>query len=383
MGIKLLTKKAPKPFLEKKIWHLDVKTNEPFGAGFDSQSDVVDSDSSQCNATTATWTVWYNTEDPLMSNGNDVESLKEIREKYPHAICDKPITIEYDHNSTRTNTFYQTIVNLNGVFCMGTLNSPCPDYRVRFCCPKEKAEQSQQCGLSHYSPTLMPNQRIVNGVQAVAHSWPWAVSLQYNGIHDCGGVIIDEYHILTASHCLDYENDLQNYKVKVGAHHKYTSGQSYPIERLYLHPLYDESRSTNDIGIIKLAKPIQFTNRVQPICLVENITEPPLDETVFIAGWGTTIVNDSNSASDVLLQARLRVISDCSMYFAYTHQEQICTMPNGFSVNDHGSCQGDSGGGLFYNKNNQWKTCFLYGRQTLNNTSSQSELLNDNRETVE
>ncbi|CAF1482710.1 unnamed protein product, partial [Didymodactylos carnosus] len=84
------------------------------------------------------------------------------------------------------------------------------------------------------------------------------------------------------------------------------------------------------------------------------ITEPPLDETVFVAGWGNTIIDDWNSASDVLLQARLRVISDCSMYFAYTHQEQICTMPNSFSVNDHGSCQGDSGGGLFYNKNNQW-----------------------------
>jgi len=48
--------------------------------------------------------------------------------------------------------------------------------------------------------------RIVGGVEARAHSWPWQceVNAEYwtppPGY--CGGSIIDEYHILTAAHCM-------------------------------------------------------------------------------------------------------------------------------------------------------------------------------------
>ncbi len=43
-----------------------------------------------------------------------------------------------------------------------------------------------------------------------------------------------------------------------------------------------------------------------------------------------------NSSSSVLLQARLRVISDCSMYFAYEPEKQICTVHNRLANEDHG-----------------------------------------------
>jgi hypothetical protein len=44
----------------------------------------------------------------------------------------------------------------------------------------------------------------------------------------------------------------------------------------------------------------------------------------------------SGSSSPVLLQARLRIISDCSMYSAYEPQKQICAAPNGPAGKDHG-----------------------------------------------
>jgi hypothetical protein len=230
----------------------------------------------ECNLETSSWTRWFNTQDPKTTiNGNDIEDISSIRKLYPEAVrCDTVSTIEYSvlGKSNKDTSFYQTLINNNGVFCMGSSTSPCPDYSVRFCCPLEQEHISQQCGKTFHQPNLNSPLRIVNGFEAIPNSLPWAVSLQYKDVHDCGGVIIDQWHILTAAHCLDYSNDLETYYARVGAHNRSSSGQLIPIAELVIHPTYNETRSTDDIGIIRLASPITFSQNVQPICLVDNVS---------------------------------------------------------------------------------------------------------------
>ena len=55
------------------------------------------------------------------------------------------------------------------------------------------------CGVPAIAPSV--NVRVVGGVEAVPHSWPWQVSLQYNGRHNCGGSLINNQWVVTAAHC--------------------------------------------------------------------------------------------------------------------------------------------------------------------------------------
>ena len=58
------------------------------------------------------------------------------------------------------------------------------------------------CGNGCVTPK---NARIVGGVQARAHSWPWQCSLRYRGHswrHWCGCSVISRQWIITAAHCV-------------------------------------------------------------------------------------------------------------------------------------------------------------------------------------
>lgn len=58
--------------------------------------------------------------------------------------------------------------------------------------------------------------RVVNGQNAQRHAWPWQISLRYRGGHICGGSIISNWWILTASHCLEKDRSPRGYSVVVG-----------------------------------------------------------------------------------------------------------------------------------------------------------------------
>lgn len=49
--------------------------------------------------------------------------------------------------------------------------------------------------------------RIIGGDEVEIKDAPYQVSLQYNGIHECGGVLISPEYILSAAHCKLMEGD--------------------------------------------------------------------------------------------------------------------------------------------------------------------------------
>lgn len=65
------------------------------------------------------------------------------------------------------------------------------------------------------------NKRIIGGVQANRHEFPWQAGIQWavgpsKGEHICGGSLIDTKYVLTAAHCFVHGADPLYYFVILG-----------------------------------------------------------------------------------------------------------------------------------------------------------------------
>ncbi len=207
---------------------------------------------------------------------------------------------------------------------------------------------------------------IVGGLEAEAHSWPWQVSIRNrgSGSHFCGGSIIDDYWIITAAHCLD-NKALNSVKIVAGDHslrEQDGSERTYFPQSFIQHEAYNNNTFENDIALIELREPVEFSAAISPVCL--PTARPPGGEACTTTGWGSTRHQTSvtwEDSSDRLQQADIPIIDHdtCSSrryWGGVVKSEMIC------AGNSHiGICFGDSGGPLVCNDNGNRNHYYLAG----------------------
>ncbi|XP_075873963.1 chymotrypsin B-like [Nelusetta ayraudi] len=208
------------------------------------------------------------------------------------------------------------------------------------------------CGNPAISPRVTGNARIVNGEEAVPHSWPWQVSLQQsNGFHFCGGSLINENWVVTAAHC----NVRTYHNVIAGEHNKgYGSSEAIQVlrpSRVFTHPSWNPSTINNDIALIKLSSPAKLGTNVSPVCLAESSDNFAAGMSCVTSGWGLTRYNAANTPNN-LQQASLPLLSNtqCKQHWGSNISDKmICAGGAGAT-----SCMGDSGGPLVCQKAGAW-----------------------------
>ncbi len=169
----------------------------------------------------------------------------------------------------------------------------------------------------------------------------------------CGGTVIDQYHILTAAHCIDSLNPA-TITITAGLHNKNNNEadtrQVRAVERIFKHQDYNPEAIQNDLTILRLAQPLQFNKYVQPACLPGPDPQPDAD--VVLIGWGLT--KTGGSPYNELKQTKVKVIGDCSAKYwgpKVDDEKQFCV---GDPSTGDSACQGDSGGPMLYQHNGQW-----------------------------
>ncbi|XP_071637590.1 chymotrypsin-2-like [Temnothorax longispinosus] len=192
---------------------------------------------------------------------------------------------------------------------------------------------------------------IVGGRFAKPGEVPYQVSLQRirTGKHRCGGVIIGQYYILTAAHCVDGE-DVSTISANVGLIDLQEPHAVHLIESSYIHKNYNSTNSwINDIALLKLQSPIKYSPLVSPVKLMLNQTIPVGTEVV-ASGFGDLSYKGSKTIRLHVVDIKIADQDYCRNVWTNDSYNifdtQICA--NDPTIKK-GSCQGDSGGPLTLN----------------------------------
>lgn len=135
--------------------------------------------------------------------------------------------------------------------------------------------------------------RIIGGRFAKIYEFPFIVSISVNNIkhlHSCGGSIIDAHWILTAAHCL-IKDEPNKYIIYIGVNDlrlvQNTDNYLQP-DFIIKHPHYEFAK--NDIGLLRIKKPMDFSATVQPVKLYEG-GDSFVNNTAIVSGFGRISVS--------------------------------------------------------------------------------------------
>lgn len=215
-----------------------------------------------------------------------------------------------------------------------------------------------------------PAHAIVGGDTVSLDQHPYQVALVRAGLpavdddgQYCGGSVRDQWHIITAAHCV-FDNPaspsgqpMTPADIDVLAGTESLGSEGPPAQRVHVERISYDSSFNEDLqhdgALLTLATPLQLQAKVQPLALVSNAswaaTAP--GAALFVTGWGSTAPSTGPVIS--LRGVQVKAVSDTTCNADY--QNNIPPIPFDGTVQTcagdttnggKDACQGDSGGPL-------------------------------------
>ncbi|XP_063218150.1 uncharacterized protein LOC134528456 isoform X3 [Bacillus rossius redtenbacheri] len=153
-----------------------------------------------------------------------------------------------------------------------------------------------------------PMNKILGGSGAEYGEYPFIVSLEWNGMHICGGSVISSNWLVTAAHCL---RSWAGLVIRAGSMTKEEGGTVHQVLDVIQHsefninPMFD-----SDIALVKVKEPFTTNNYVQYVHLGKKRDIPQEGDDVVAAGWGITSSNGRGESSTNLLDVALKIINN-------------------------------------------------------------------------
>lgn len=131
--------------------------------------------------------------------------------------------------------------------------------------------------------------RIVGGYETQVNQYPWMAMMMFRGHFYCGGSLISDRYVVSAAHCL--KSFPRNFiTVRLMAHNlsdRSTRALNRSADKVLVHPKYSTRNYDNDIGLVRLDKPLDMSDVFRPVCMA--MLDKTYDgEEAVITGWGVT-----------------------------------------------------------------------------------------------
>ncbi|XP_005355578.1 serine protease 52-like [Microtus ochrogaster] len=201
---------------------------------------------------------------------------------------------------------------------------------------------------------------IVGGEPTDILEFPWHVGIMSLGNHICGGSILSEWWILTASHCFLHVNN-SNLEIMHGRDDfNSTEDLKYKkVAKLIMHPRFDSWLLDNDIALLLLESPLNLSVNSVPVC-VSEVSNILAWDNCWVTGWGITNTSLVNIQPSKLHKVDVELFrwDQCGHIMPLVTKNILCA-----GAQDAGkdACQGDSGGPLVCNKKRNRTTWYQLG----------------------
>uniref|UniRef100_A0A3P9NZN5 Peptidase S1 domain-containing protein n=1 Tax=Poecilia reticulata TaxID=8081 RepID=A0A3P9NZN5_POERE len=203
------------------------------------------------------------------------------------------------------------------------------------------------------------NSRIIGGQDASPGSWPWHVAFTSDGYNIiCQGSLITDEWVLTAAQC-SRSYYLSGAVLHLGATNQSGLGEvTRRVDYIACHENYT-SYGGDDICLVKLSAPVNFTDYIRPVCLAAENSTFYDGTSSWVTGFGYYYYPNTLQEADVSVLGNTKCSCFYRTYYYYYYYY------NGRSITDNMMCAGsenatkdayygDQGAALVTKKDSIW-----------------------------
>ena len=234
---------------------------------------------------------------------------------------EKPTGAEFDHRKLLEGERVEVAV--------------CPERQCR-----ERDGRPLTCGtLSHQHQG-----RIVNGQPSDTGHHPWFGKVLRHGSMFCGSTLVTATFLVSAAHCFwtpSGQAQPGHFTVELG---EGEDVQRRLIQTIFMRSDFERINYDNDIALIKLRSPVEFSSVVRPVCLPQ-VVEDLAGEQGMVAGWGK--LQQGGVLPGELMELSMPVMGQAKCRHYTQHPPHTITdnmFCAGWVDGRADACQGDSGG---------------------------------------